>query len=116
LQVSDTKEEFKVSVDVSHFAPQEISVRVKANELVIEGRHEERSDPHGRVERSFVRKYALPKETRAEAVVSHLSRDGVLTVSAPKGNAVGTEGRVVPIQADHTEKNGTKETHKAVKH
>jgi hypothetical protein len=45
-----------------------------------------------------VRKYVLPKEAQVDAVVSHLSRDGQLTVSAPKSAIEGPSMRNIAIQ------------------
>ncbi len=69
------------------------------NTLVIEGHHEETADGHGHIERHFVRKYALPDDVRADAIMSELSADGKLTVGAPKKNAIDTSARrSIPIQ------------------
>ena len=58
--VNDDKE-FKVMVDVSHFTPEEISVKTSDNRLVITGKHEEKQDEHGFIKREFTRQYLLPK-------------------------------------------------------
>ena len=73
-------------------------VTTSGRQLVIEGKHEEKSDEHGQIERHFIRKYALPKEVNVENVVSHLSKEGVLTVSAPKNAIEGPAVRTIPIQ------------------
>uniref|UniRef100_A0A914VRZ3 SHSP domain-containing protein n=1 Tax=Plectus sambesii TaxID=2011161 RepID=A0A914VRZ3_9BILA len=95
--VRDDKDKFSVSVDVQHFAPNEIKVTASGRQLVIEGKHEEKSDERGQIERHFVRKYMLPKEVAVDQVVSHLSQDGVLTVSAPKNAIEGPPVRTIPI-------------------
>lgn len=77
------KDGFQACVDVHHFQPSEISVKTLDNVVVIEGKHEERDDGHGSVQRHFVRKYSLPKEYDMNSVQSSLSSDGVLTVRAP---------------------------------
>lgn len=87
-EVTNTQNQFQVSVDVSAFAPNEISVKsVDDNSIVIEGKHEERPDEHGYISRSFCRRYMLPKDVQVEGVKSSLTADGVLTVSAPKKSA-----------------------------
>ncbi|XP_055913770.1 heat shock protein 23-like [Eupeodes corollae] len=78
------KDGFQVCMDVQHFKPSELSVKVIDNSIVVEGKHEEREDDHGYISRHFVRRYALPKDYDADKVVSALSSDGVLTVSIPK--------------------------------
>lgn len=47
--VVDTGDAFKFEVDVSHFRPEELTVTVIENELVIEGKHEEKADKYGKV-------------------------------------------------------------------
>ncbi|XP_065358812.1 heat shock protein 23-like [Calliphora vicina] len=75
---------FQVCMDVAQFKPSELNVKVVENCIVIEGKHDEREDQHGFIQRHFVRRYVLPKGYDADKVVSTLSSDGVLTVSVPK--------------------------------
>jgi len=103
--VQNTPEKFAVSVNVSHFRPDELKVTTVGQQLVIEGKHEEKSDEHGQIERHFVRKVLLPKDVHADRVVSHLTPEGVLTVSAPKLALNAPPSRTVPIQAAPIEKN-----------
>lgn len=91
------KEKFQVNLDVQHFAPEEISVKVCDKFVVVEGKHEERKDEHGYITRQFKRRYALPEDCNPEAVESKLSSDGVLTITAPKLQALEKGERVVPI-------------------
>ncbi|XP_053956100.1 heat shock protein 23-like [Anastrepha ludens] len=78
------KDGFQASMDVQQFKPSELSVKVVDDQIVVEGKHEEREDDHGYISRHFVRRYALPKGFQADKVVSTLSSDGVLTVNVPK--------------------------------
>ncbi|CAD7004593.1 heat shock protein 23 [Ceratitis capitata] len=78
------KDGFQVSMDVAHFKPSELTVKVVDNSIVVEGKHEEREDDHGYISRHFLRRYTLPKGYDANKVMSSLSSDGVLTVMAPK--------------------------------
>lgn len=91
------EDKFQVCVDVQHFAPDEITVKTADGFLIIEGKHEERQDEHGFVSRSFVRKYSLPEGVKPELLVSKLSSDGVLTVSAPLNSPKQVDEKVVPI-------------------
>ncbi len=72
--------------------------------MVIEGKHEEKSDEHGQIQRHFIRKVLLPKDIHADMVVSQLSPDGILTVTAPKLALNSPQSRNVPIQAAPVEK------------
>jgi len=98
-EVSDQKDKFTVNVDVSHFAPEEIQVKVSENMLLIEAQHEEKLDEHGGfVTRSFKRRYELPPDANAQGVVSDLNNDGILTVTAPKIHVAPPKERVIPVQ------------------
>jgi len=94
------KDGFQVCMDVTHFKPNELMVKVVDNCIVVEGKHEEREDDHGYIKRHFVRRYTLPEGYEPDKVVSTLSSDGVLTVSVPKPPALNdkSNGRVVQIQ------------------
>jgi len=83
-EVVNDKDKFQVSLDVKHFAPEELSVTTGTDSVSVEGKHEEKTDEHGYVTRHFKRRYMLPKEVDPATVVSRLSADGVLTVQAPK--------------------------------
>lgn len=78
------KDGFQVCMDVGQFKPSELNVKVVDNSIVVEGKHEEREDQHGYIQRHFVRRYVLPQGYDADKVVSTLSSDGVLTVGVPK--------------------------------
>ncbi|CAG9806129.1 unnamed protein product [Chironomus riparius] len=91
------KDGFQACVDVHHFAPSEITVKTVDHTVTIEGKHEEREDGHGSVQRHFVRKYVLPKEYDMNNVHSTLSSDGVLTIKAPPPAIEGASERHIPI-------------------
>ncbi|KAL3274115.1 hypothetical protein HHI36_015529 [Cryptolaemus montrouzieri] len=96
--VSSDKDAFRVNLDVQQFAPEEITVKATGeNQITIEGKHEEKEDDHGYISRHFVRKYTLPKGHDISKVMSKLSSDGVLTITAPKIDAK-PEVREIPIQ------------------
>ncbi|TKR69189.1 hypothetical protein L596_021374 [Steinernema carpocapsae] len=46
-EVISEGDSFSVSVDVSHFKPEELKVNVCDNQLIIEGKHEEKNDEFG---------------------------------------------------------------------
>lgn len=95
--ISSDKDKFQVILDVQQFSPEEITVKTNTNCIVVEGKHEEKQDEHGYVSRHFVRRYVLPREHDVSDVVSSLSSDGILTITAPKKTALPAGERVVPI-------------------
>lgn len=91
------KDKFQINLDMQHFSPEEITVKTADGYIVIEGKHEEKKDEHGFVSRQFVRRYSLPEGASPESVVSQLSADGVLTVTAPRKEIEKPGERIVPI-------------------
>ncbi|XP_050423156.1 alpha-crystallin A chain-like [Adelges cooleyi] len=96
--VSNNNNEFKVNLDVQQFKPEEVSVKVVDDYVVIDGKHEERSDEHGYISRQFTRRYKVPDNVDPNAITSNLSSDGVLSIVAPKKMIENNkEARSVPI-------------------
>jgi len=93
------KDKFHVDLDVQQFTPEEITVKTTGNNTItVEGKHEEKQDEHGFISRQFLRRYVLPEGHDASNVVSNLSSDGVLSISAPRVDQVNNEHRPIPIQ------------------
>ncbi|XP_053307431.1 alpha-crystallin B chain [Spea bombifrons] len=90
------KDKFTVNLDVKHFSPEELKVKVLGDFIEINGKHEERQDEHGYVSRDFQRRYKIPLDVDPLSITSSLSPDGVLTVSAPRKLADVPE-RSIPI-------------------
>ncbi|KPP69966.1 heat shock protein beta-1-like [Scleropages formosus] len=82
-EIKQSQDQWKVSLDVNHFSPEELVVKTKNGVVEITGKHEERRDEHGFISRCFTRKYTLPPGVDVEKVTSSLSPEGVLTVEAP---------------------------------
>ena len=89
IRVKEDENQLEVSLDTSHYRPDELHVSVHDGAVEIDGRHVEKSgDGKKTLTRSFKRKYTLPHGARPENVSSNLSSDGVLVVKALKGNPV----------------------------
>merc|ERR1711963_1390988 len=85
INLVDDETKLEISLNTAGYQPSELSVNVGDGELVIEGRHEERSQTgEMMVSRQFRRQYGLPPHTKLNQVVSNLSEDGVLVVTVPK--------------------------------
>lgn len=97
-EVRNEGDKFSVNLDTSHFSPEEIKVKVVDNNLIIEGKHEEKMDQHGFVTRSFSRRYLLPKDVDPAQLISNLAPNGILRVEAPKKVVENKKERTIPIQ------------------
>ena len=82
--VKNDPSSFQIFLDVSQFRAEEIDVKTVGNEVVIHGKHEDRSDEHGSVSREFTRKYLLPLGVDPEKVVCFYDSKGILAVKASK--------------------------------
>lgn len=101
-ELQNLPDKFQVNVDVSHFAPEEITVKTVDNAVVVSAKHEERADEHGYVSRQFSRRYLMPAEIDAATVTSTLSAEGILSINAPKKHPdppPKENERVIPITA-----------------
>ena len=94
---------FEVKLNVTNFTPEEITIKVKGNNLLVEAKHEEKRDEkHGKqgyVSRQFTRRYILPDDVHLEQLSSSFDAQGkTLTIHAPKKRFQldGSE-RVIPI-------------------
>ncbi|XP_034879714.1 heat shock protein beta-6 isoform X1 [Mirounga angustirostris] len=85
-QVPTEPGHFSVLLDVKHFSPEEIAVKVVGDHVEVHARHEERPvsplDEHGYIAREFHRRYRLPPGVDPAAVTSALSPEGVLSIQA----------------------------------
>nr|AZL95688.1 heat shock protein beta 1 [Miichthys miiuy] len=100
-EIKQTQDNWKVSLDVNHFSPEELVVKTKDGVVEITGKHEERKDEHGFVSRTFTRKYTLPPSANVEKVTSSLSPEGLLTVEAPLiVPAIESSETTIPVNVD----------------
>lgn len=97
--LTNPKDGFQVALNVQNFEPHEVTVKVIDNSIIVEAKHEERSDgDESYVSRHFSRRYVLPDEYNINDVVSTLSSDGILTVKAPPKHLEEKNARNVQIQ------------------
>lgn len=104
--IKTEKDKFQINLDVQHFKPEDITVKTADGYVVVEAKHEEKQDEHGFVSRQFMRKYSLPEGAESENIVSELSSDGILTVTAPrkviddKGERIVTITKTGPVRRE----------------
>lgn len=104
---------FQMSLDVQQFKPEELSVNVKGDSVVVTGKHEETKDQHGFISRQFTRRYQLPETVDSNTLQASLSSDGVLQLTAPLKSIHSQEVNIPIIkthQAATAIANGTSET------
>merc|ERR1712200_135537 len=85
IRVKEDDNKMEVSLDTSQYRPDELSVSESGGVVSVEGKHEEKAeDGRKMVSRQFARKYTLPNGAKPEDVVSNLSSDGVLVITAKR--------------------------------
>ncbi|XP_053312797.1 alpha-crystallin A chain [Spea bombifrons] len=83
-EVRSDRERFVINLDVKHFSPEDLTVKILDDFVEIHGKHSERQDDHGYISREFHRRYRLPSTLDQSAIACSLSADGILTFSGPK--------------------------------
>ncbi|XP_078591625.1 heat shock protein 30C-like [Branchiostoma floridae x Branchiostoma japonicum] len=109
-------EKYEVSLDLTGFSPDEISVKTVGNKVRVQGKHEARhADQTGHSFRyqELWREFVLPEGVDPATVTSVLSKDGVLSIQAPRmAIEAAPAEKVVPVESAEVPavENGTEDT------
>ncbi|KAJ8350766.1 hypothetical protein SKAU_G00258960 [Synaphobranchus kaupii] len=68
-EVRSDRDKFTIYLDVKHFSPEDLSVKIVDDYVEIQGKHGERQDDHGFISREFVRRY--PPALQRGGISSH---------------------------------------------
>jgi len=74
-----------ISIDCQKYKPEELDVKVEGNTIIITAKQEIK-EVGGTRTRVFEQKFTLPSGVKGDKVTSSIDRDGVLSITAPKGN------------------------------
>jgi len=92
---------YKILVNVEKYKPEELVIKTVDNAVIVEAKHEEKtSEGRSCSTQSFNQSFTLPRGVNPESVTSALSKEGVLTISAPLPKALKSSNseRLVPIK------------------
>merc|ERR1719239_39016 len=92
---------YKIHVNVKEYKPEELVVKtVDNNKIQVEAKHEEKtSNGQSYSTKSFSQSFTLPKGVNPDSISSALSKEGVLTISAPLPPALKNNSeKLVPIK------------------
>lgn len=104
--VIQDQEKFQIKLDVQNFKPEEITVKTIDNNFIqIEAKHEENEENKSFLSRQLIRRFLLPENHEMKDVVSNLSSDGILTITAPRKAEALEQERIIPITHVGPEKN-----------
>ncbi|KAK2816547.1 hypothetical protein Q7C36_022818 [Tachysurus vachellii] len=102
------KDRFTISLDVKHFSPEELAVKVCGDYIEVHAKHEDRQDDHGFISREFSRKYSVPTGVDPANITSSLSSDGVLTITGPRKPSDAQERSITITREDKSAVSGQK--------
>lgn len=88
---------FEVKLNVEKFKPEEITVKIVDNSIIIETKCERKTD-NEYLSSEYRRRIVLPSGFRAEDVISIISSDVVLTVKCAPASIVESSVRQIEIQ------------------
>nr|CDJ91424.1 Heat shock protein Hsp20 domain containing protein [Haemonchus contortus] len=94
--VVDDDKKFAVTLDVSQFKPEELTVNLEGRRLTVEGKQEQKND-NSFMSTTFIRSWTLPEDVDLEGVKSELDDKGKLTIEGALVAPVAIVGVEVTI-------------------
>lgn len=91
---------FSKQFDLKDFSPAETKVKVNGNTLIIEGKHEEKSDDGTYECREYQSRISVPDNVLLEQIKCKVNEDGKLQIEAPlkTGEEKPDTPRTIPIE------------------
>ena len=83
-RVKYDEDKFQISLDCHKYKPEELDVKVEGSTIIITAKQESKESGGTRT-RVFEQKFTLPSGVKADKVTSTFSREGYLTITAPRG-------------------------------
>lgn len=100
--VTVNPDKFVIRLNTRNFTPQDITVKTEGSDVIIHGKHAEKSDGRGcHVQREFTRRYELPEDVEPETVKCELMPSGDLVIEATRKEAPKPQDKPVPIEVQH---------------
>ncbi|XP_066461807.1 heat shock protein 30C-like [Eleutherodactylus coqui] len=95
------KEDYKLTLDISAFSPQKLTVKTEGKRLIVSGKHEKKEEDEDgsyfHEYREWRREAELPEDVNPEEVLCSLSQDGRLHFQAPRRALPPAPERAIPI-------------------
>merc|ERR1711971_294102 len=84
-KVSYDQDKFQVEFNVQDYTPEELSIKTEGDVLIVLAKHETKAEGgQSFVSKQFEQRFSLPSGVKPEKISSSLSKDGFLTVTAPR--------------------------------
>jgi len=92
-KVTYDQHKFEVEFNVTDYLPEELSIKTEGDVLIVLAKHETKAEGgQSYVSKQFEQRFSLPSGVKPDKISSKLSKDGVLTVTAPRENLAITSG------------------------
>ncbi|XP_071969397.1 heat shock protein 30D-like [Engystomops pustulosus] len=95
------KDNYELTLDVSGFSPEELTVKTEGRRLIVSGKHDKKKKDecggHFHEYREWRREAELPDNVNPEDVLCSLSSDGRLHFQAPRRSLPPAQERPIPI-------------------
>ncbi|XP_071969395.1 heat shock protein 30C-like [Engystomops pustulosus] len=95
------KDNYELTLDVSGFSPEELTVKTEGRRLIVSGKHDKKKmdecGGHFHEYREWRREAELPDDVNPEDVLCSLSTDGRLHFQAPRRALPPAQERPIPI-------------------
>lgn len=95
--ITTDKDNFNITINVHHYKPEEIIVKVLGRIVIVEAKHEEKPDEDD-IWRQSTRRYLLPDLADVDQVSATMSSDGILTITTPLKERTEPKERVIKIE------------------
>ncbi|XP_068684077.1 uncharacterized protein [Montipora foliosa] len=106
-RVEETKKDedrkFSVKLNLSGFEPEEIKVQLRGQELTVTGKQRTPEESGLQWSRDYRRQILLPDDADLGSLTSRLSKEGVLTIEAPRDPALLPNERSVDVTIEEGE-------------
>ena len=102
IQQDDNK--FKAVLDVTKYKPEEVSVKVQGNQVIVHGEQKSESKDEDKDiffhQRQFTRRLVLPETVKLDSLQSKWTKDGTLVIEADKCPSIEAQPRQLKIEYD----------------
>ncbi|XP_026333262.1 uncharacterized protein LOC113240228 [Hyposmocoma kahamanoa] len=101
-QTSDDKT-YTIKLYAKSFKPEELKVKVKERNIIVEGKHNVTNDHQHFMTNHFVQRFVLPPGSKPEEVTAVFTDKNVLVLSIPRHEVPPPVERIVPIEVKLSE-------------
>ncbi|KAK3104183.1 hypothetical protein FSP39_025099 [Pinctada imbricata] len=97
-EVKIDKDQMNIKMDVQHYTPEDLTVKIVGDKLVIAGKHETKPDEHGYISRQFQREFLIPENIDLDSLKTTLTEDGMLNIQGKSKDVPKVEERTIEIE------------------